>query len=86
LICLTPPQLLLAGPIPHSFDVTRHPTNPNTTVYGRNTSRDTSMTFQLHSQSLPSGSYGDTARCSSGMPWTHSRKCSWSRESTLYEQ
>ncbi len=35
LICLTPPQLLSAGPIPHSFDVTQHPTNPNTTVYGR---------------------------------------------------
>ncbi len=32
---LDPPQLLSAGPIPHSFDVTRHRTNPNTTVYGR---------------------------------------------------
>ncbi len=35
LICFTPPQLLLAGPIPHSFDFTRHPTYPNTTVHGR---------------------------------------------------
>ncbi len=35
LICLTPPQLLSAGSIPHSFDVTQPPTYPNTTVYGR---------------------------------------------------
>ncbi len=30
----TLPQLLSAGPIPQSFDVTWHATKPNTNVYG----------------------------------------------------
>ncbi len=46
LICFTPPQLLSAGPIPYSFDVTWHPTYPNTTVYGREY-------FSCHKYDLP---------------------------------
>ena len=51
-----------------------------------NISCATSMTWHLHSQSLPSGSYRDANGCSSEMPWTHSRKMQLSHGATLSEQ
>ncbi len=68
LTCFTLPQLLSAGLIPQSFDVTQHATNPSTTCMEWNASHAIGKNSLLWHCKLPSGLAHDKDGCSFETP------------------